>query len=185
MIKQATVHEINALLETGGECQVVDVREFSEFNTARIAEAQLMPLSNFEKHAAEIDRSKPVYLMCRSGNRARQAAEKLAARGFTDIHVVEGGMTAWAGAALPVVKGESTVWPLERQVRFTAGLLVVIGVVLGFAATPYLFLISGLVGAGLVFAAVTDTCGMAMILARMPWNQAPAACDPPPKTSER
>jgi rhodanese-related sulfurtransferase len=173
MIKQATVHEINELLDSGGECQVIDVREFSEFNSERIADAQLMPLSNFEKHADEIDHSKPVYLMCRSGNRATQAAEKLAAKGFTDIHVVKGGMTAWAGADLPVVKGESTVWSLERQVRFTAGLFVLVGVVLGFAVSPYLFLLSGFVGAGLVFAAVTDTCGMAMVLARMPWNQQP------------
>ena len=91
-------------------------------------------------------------------------------------------MTAWAGANLPVIKGESKVWSLERQVRFTAGLLVLAGVVVGFAVTPYLFLLSGFVGAGLVFAAVTDTCGMAMMLARMPWNKAPAACDRPQKT---
>lgn len=174
MIKQATVHEINELLDSGGECQVIDVREFSEFNSERIADAQLMPLSNFEKHADEIDHSKPVYLMCRSGNRATQAAEKLAAKGFTDIHVVKGGMTAWAGADLPIIKGESKVWSLERQVRFAAGLFVLTGVVLGFAVSPYLFLLSGFVGAGLIFAAVTDTCGMAMVLARMPWNQKPA-----------
>ena len=179
MIKQATVHEINEMLETGGECQVIDVREYSEFNSERVADAQLMPLSNFEKHAAEIDHSKPVYLMCRSGNRAKQAAEKLSAKGFTDIHVIEGGMTAWAGAALPIVKGESKVWSLERQVRFTAGLLVVTGVVLGFVVSPYLFILSAFVGAGLVFAAVTDTCGMAMVLARMPWNKAPVACETP------
>jgi Protein of unknown function (DUF2892) len=86
-------------------------------------------------------------------------------------------MTAWAGAALPVVKGESKVWSLERQVRFTAGLLVMIGVVLGFAVSPYLFILAGFVGAGLVFAAVTDTCGMAMVLARMPWNKGPAVGD--------
>jgi rhodanese-related sulfurtransferase len=174
MIKQATVHEINEMLGSGGECQVIDVREFSEFNSERIADAQLMPLSNFEKHADEIDHSKPVYLMCRSGNRAKNAAEKLAAKGFTDIHVIEGGMTAWAGANLPVVKGESKVWSLERQVRFAAGLFVLTGVVLGFVVSPYLFLLSGFVGAGLIFAAVTDTCGMAMVLARMPWNQKPA-----------
>lgn len=175
MIKQTTVHEINQLLDTGGECQVIDVREFSEFNSERIADAQLMPLSNFEKHAAEIDHTKPVYLMCRSGNRAKQAAEKLSAKGFTDIHVIQGGMTAWAGANLPVVKGESTVWSLERQVRFTAGLLVLSGVVLGFAVSPYFFLLSGFVGAGLTFAGATDWCGMGMLLARMPWNKAPEA----------
>jgi rhodanese-related sulfurtransferase len=178
MIKQVSVHEVNELLDSGGECQVIDVREFSEFHSERIADAQLMPLSNFEKHAEEIDHSKPVYLMCRSGNRAKQAAERLMKKGFTDIHVVEGGMVAWAGAELPVVKGESKLWSLERQVRFTAGLIVLTSIVLGFLITPYLYLLSGFVGAGLVFSAATDTCAMGMLLARMPWNKGPAACEP-------
>lgn len=171
MIKKATVEEVSGLLAGSRECQVVDVREFSEFNTERIAEARLVPLSRFEKRADEIDHSKPVYLVCRTGKRAAQAAEKLAGKGFTDIHVVEGGMAAWTVAELPTIKGESGIWPLERQVRFAAGLLVLAGVALGFAITPYFFALSGFIGAGLVFAAVTDTCGMAMVLARMPWNQ--------------
>jgi len=172
MIKQATVEEINSLLNGTGECQVIDVREFSEFNSERIAEAQLMPFSNFEKHADDIDHSKPVYLMCRSGGRAAQAATRLSAKGFTDIHVIKGGMQAWAAADLPVVKGDSKVWSLERQVRFTAGLLIVTSVILGFTVSQYFFIISGLFGAGLTFAGATDWCGMAMVLARMPWNKA-------------
>ncbi len=174
MIKQATVHEINELLSSSGECQVIDVREFSEFNSERIADAQLMPLSNFEKHADEIDHSKPVYLMCRSGNRAAKAAEKLAQKGFTDIHVIEGGMAAWGSADLPIIRGESNVWSLERQVRFAAGSFVLAGILLGAFVSPYLYLLSAFVGAGLVFSAATDTCGMAMVLARMPWNKAPS-----------
>ena len=184
MIKHISVQAVNEMLDTGEECQVIDVREFSEFNSERIADAQLMPLSNFERHADEIDHSKPVYLVCRSGNRAKQAAEKLIRGGFTDIHVVDGGMVAWAGAALPVVKGESRTWALERQVRFAAGLMVLAGVVFGFLLTPYLFLLSGLVGAGLTFSAATDTCGMAMVLARMPWNKSPASCDQSPAVDE-
>ena len=179
MIKQATVHEINNLMDTGGECQVIDVREFSEFNSERIADAKLMPLSNFEKYEAEIDHTKPVYLMCRSGNRAKQAAEKLVNKGFTDIHVIEGGMTAWSGAKLPVIKGESKVWSLERQVRFAAGAFVLTGVLLSVFVSPYLILLSVFVGAGLMFSAVTDTCGMGMVLARMPWNCGPVACEAP------
>jgi rhodanese-related sulfurtransferase len=176
MIKQTSVHEMNELLG-GGECQVVDVREFSEFNAERIAEAQLMPLSNFEKHADEIDHSKPVYLMCRSGNRAKQAAEKLSSKGFTDIHVVQGGMVAWSSANLPIVKGESKVWSLERQVRFTAGSIVLLGLLLGSSVSPYLYLISAVIGAGLMFSAVIDWCGMGMLLARMPWNKGPISCE--------
>lgn len=177
MIRQITVQEVKGILETGGECQVIDVREFPEFNSERISDARLMPLSNFEKHADEIDHSKPVYLMCRSGTRARQAAKKLSSKGFTDIHVIEGGMNAWAAANLPIVKGDSKVWSLERQVRFTAGLLALTGVVLGYSVTPYFFLVSGFVGAGLTFAGATDWCGMGMLLARMPWNKrATQAC---------
>ncbi len=175
MIKQTSVQEINGLINGGGAYQVIDVREYSEFEAAKIQPAKLVPLSNFESRTGEIDRLQPVYLMCRSGNRAKQAAEKLVKRGFSDVHVIEGGMLAWEGANLPIVKGASKVWSLERQVRFAAGSLVVFGVLLSLLIHPYLIALSGFVGAGLVFAAVTDTCGMAMMLARMPWNKANGA----------
>lgn len=171
MIKETTVNEIHSLINSGNECQVIDVREFSEFDRERIASASLMPLSNFEKHTAEIDRLKPVYIMCHSGNRATKAAQRLAAKGFDDLYVIRGGMSAWSQADLPIIKGESKVWSLERQVRFTAGLLVLVGVILGFAVSPYLFLISGFIGAGLTVSGITDFCGMGMLLARMPWNR--------------
>lgn len=175
MIKKASVREINEMVSGAGEYQVIDVREFSEFSSERIKGAKLLPLSKFEQHTGDIDRSKPVYLMCRSGNRAKQAAEKLAQKGFTDLHVIEGGMQAWTGANLPVIIGESKVWSLERQVRFAAGSLVVLGVILSLVIHQYFIWLSAFVGAGLVFAAVTDTCGMAMALAKMPWNQAKGA----------
>ncbi len=164
-----------------GECQVIDVREFSEFGAERIKDVRLMPLSNFEKHTSDIDRSKPVYLVCRSGNQAKQAAEKLVNKGFTDVSVIEGGMKAWGQANLPVIKGESKVWSLERQVRFAAGILVVLGVLFSVIVHPYFVALSAFVGAGLIFAAVTDTCGMAIVLARMPWNQSKGVtCDVAP-----
>lgn len=174
MIKQTSVQKINELIN-GGACQVIDVREYSEFEAEKIQQAKLIPLSNFEKQIEEIDRFQPIYLMCRSGNRAKQAADKLVKRGFSDVHVVEGGMLAWSQAGFPTVKGASKVWSLERQVRFAAGSLVVAGVVLSLLIHPYLIALSAFVGAGLVFAAVTDTCGMAMMLARMPWNKTNAA----------
>jgi hypothetical protein len=100
-------------------------------------------------------------------------------KGFSDIHVIDGGMIAWSGANLPIIRGESKVWSLERQVRFAAGLLAVTGVVLGALISPYLYLLSAFVGGGLMFSALTDTCGMGMVLARMPWNKAPASsCEP-------
>ena len=93
MTKEIEVRQISQITESG-ECQIIDVREFSEFNSERIEGAQLKPLSNFEKQVAEIDPAKPVYLMCRSGGRAKQAAEKLSHRGFSDIYVITGGMKA-------------------------------------------------------------------------------------------
>lgn len=177
MIKQVKAQEINEMIETGNECQVIDVREFHEFEAERIHQSKLMPLSNFERHADEIDHTKPVYLLCHSGNRARQAADRLLKKGFTDVHVVEGGMQAWASAGLPVVKGETKVWSLERQVRFTAGMLVFSGVLLSVLVWQPLVWLAGFVGAGLVFSAVTDTCGMALMLAKLPWNRGAARCE--------
>lgn len=171
MIKRASVREVNEKL-AGGECQIVDVREFAEYDAERVAGARLAPLSAFENHIGKIDRAQTVFLMCRSGNRAKQAAEKLVSKGFADVRVIEGGMTAWTTAHLPVIKGESKVWSLERQVRFAAGSLVVSGILLSLLIHPYLIALSAFVGAGLVFSAATDTCGMALVLAKMPWNQA-------------
>lgn len=175
MIRQIDVRKINDLINEDGAFQIVDVREYGEFEAEKIHRARLIPLSNFERQIEEIDRLQPVYLMCRSGNRAHQAAEKLVKRGFTDVHVIEGGMKAWVGAELPTVKGASKVWSLDRQVRFVAGSLVVLGAILSILIHPYFIVLSGFVGLGLVFAAVTDTCGMAMMLARMPWNKAKGA----------
>jgi hypothetical protein len=115
--------------------------------------------------------------MCRSGSRAKQAAEKLVKKGFTDIHVIEGGMAAWSSANLPVIKGDTKVWSLERQVRFAAGLMILAGVLLSVLVHPYLVWIAGFFGAGLAFAGATDWCGMAMILAKMPWNRKVQSCE--------
>ena len=81
-------------------------------------------------------------------------------------------MQAWAATGLPIERGTGRVWALERQVRFVAGLLVLLGVLLSLVS-PWFVLLSGFIGAGLTFSAVTDTCGMGMMLARMPWNRKP------------
>jgi len=183
MIKNATVNQVHELLNADGACQVIDVREFSEFDNERIEQAKLTPLSSFEKHISEIETGMPVYIMCRSGNRAKQAGERLLRGGFDDVYVIDGGMVAWSAAHLPTIKGKSKVWSLERQVRFTAGLIVLVGVVLGYFVSQYLFLLSAFIGAGLVFSAATDTCAMGMMIAKMPWNKAPVQCDTPKPVS--
>ena len=117
----------------------------------------------------------PLYFICRSGGRGKQACEKLAAGGFASSVNVEGGTIAWEEAGLPVVRGQKAV-SLERQVRVAAGSIVLIGVALAMFVHPYWVGLSAFIGAGLVFSGVTDTCGMGLLLARMPWNRARKSC---------
>jgi rhodanese-related sulfurtransferase len=124
------------------------------------------------------DKDKPLYVICRSGSRGRQACERFLAAGYTNVVNIEGGTLACVEAGLPIVRGKRSI-SLERQVRIAAGSLVLLGVSLGCLVHPALYGLSALIGAGLVFAGITDTCGMGMMLARMPWNQvndAPAQC---------
>ncbi len=130
-----------------------------------------VPLSRLRELAGTLDRNRPVFLLCRSGNRAASAAAELRALGHRDIIVISGGLDAWIKSGKPVVRGTSHVWSLERQVRFAAGALVLAGSVLAVAVDVRWLALAGFVGLGLVFSAATDTCGMAMILARMPWNR--------------
>lgn len=180
-IKKSSAREAAAeLAENAGRCRLVDVREFPEYEAERVEGATHAPLSALERNIGEIPRDKTIYLLCRSGARAGEAAKRLARLGYADLRVVDGGLQAWASAGLKVERGEGRVWSLERQVRFVAGLLVFSGVALSLIS-PWFVLISGFIGAGLMFSAVTDTCGMGMALARMPWNRKPksdegAAC---------
>jgi rhodanese-related sulfurtransferase len=112
----------------------------------------------------------PLYLLCRTGTRAQQAWKRLHDAGFTHVVCVEGGTEAWEQAGLPVVRGRGVI-ALDRQVRIAAGLLVLLGVGLSILVHPAFVALSAFVGTGLLFAGITDTCGMAMLLAKMPWNQ--------------
>jgi hypothetical protein len=111
-----------------------------------------------------------LYVICRSGSRARQACERFVAAGFTNVVCVEGGTLACEQAGLPVQRGKKAV-SLERQARIVIGSLVVLGAVLALTVHPWFAAFCGLVGAGLVYAGITDTCAVALLLARMPWNQ--------------
>lgn len=115
-------------------------------------------------------REEPLYTICRSGSRGRQACERFHAAGFTNVVNVEGGTQAWERAGLPVVQGKKAI-SLERQVRIAAGTLVLLGTVLGVFVHPAFLGLPAFVGAGLAFSGITDTCGMGMMLARMPWNR--------------
>jgi rhodanese-related sulfurtransferase len=157
--------------EQQSDTLLLDVRTPAEFEEVHVEGAVLHPLTELNPdHVRQLAAGKRgCVLICGSGGRARQAAEKLVASGLSGIHVMSGGMKAWVGEGLPVKRGRKTI-SLERQVRIAAGSIVFVSSVLAYAVSPSWIALAAFVGAGLVFAGVTDTCGMAMVLARMPWN---------------
>jgi rhodanese-related sulfurtransferase len=165
--------QLHDALESGEGVELIDVRTPVEFREVHVSFARNVPLDRFDavQLAAEAGgKEHPLYVICRSGNRADQACQKLVAARYVNVINVEGGTQAWDQAGLPLVRGRKAV-SLERQVRIAAGALVLTGALLGYFISPYWIGLSGFVGAGLVFAGVTDTCGMGLLLARMPWNQ--------------
>ena len=159
--------------------RVLDVRTPGEFDAEHIAGAYNVPLDTLAEHGPEIRASvsDPVVLVCRSGQRARKAEEALAAAGMTNLHLLDGGMTAWIAAGQPVRRGAPRM-SLERQVRIAAGALAATGGFLALLAHPLFAAIPAFIGSGLVFAGLTDTCAMGMLLAKLPYNR-PATCDVP------
>lgn len=156
--------------------KIIDVRTPAEFESMHIPGAYNVPLDTLGEHREELRThlEEPAILVCRSGQRAAQAEQKLAEVGMDNVHVLEGGITAWEAAGAPVRRGRQR-WDLERQVRLVAGLLVAGGVAASLVWKPARFL-SGAVGAGLTFAALTNNCAMGMCLTKLPYNRA-ATCD--------
>ena len=177
MVATISPTQLADLRRRGESFTLIDVRTPAEFGEVHVEGARNIPLDRLDSKAvaAAHGGGGPVYFICRSGGRSSKACEKMAAHGIADVVSVEGGTTAAESAGLPVVRGRK-VMSLERQVRIAAGGLVALGAALAaFAPDETLRTVglglAGFVGAGLVFAGVTDTCGMAMLIARMPWNQ--------------
>jgi rhodanese-related sulfurtransferase len=173
MTQTITPHQLASLRQAGQKIDLIDVRTPAEFREVHVDFARNVPLDRLDPAQLPMltgSSDERLYVICRSGSRAQQACEKLAAAGLANVVSVEGGTSAWDAAGLPVVRGEKAM-SLERQVRIAAGLLVLIGSALGFFVHPYWIGLAAFIGAGLVFAGVADTCGMAMLLARLPWNQ--------------
>lgn len=166
----STVFTPQQLLSRLDSIRLIDVRTPAEFETVHIEGATLMPLDRLDPAHVRVFAGDLCVLVCHSGKRAAQARDKLAAAGCENLAVLEGGVAAWEQAGLPVKRGRQTL-SLERQVRIAAGLLVLTGVVLGTWVHPAFYGLSAFVGAGLTFAGLTDWCGMALLLAKMPWNQ--------------
>lgn len=168
--------ELAARQALGEVSELIDGRTPVEFREVHVTFARNEPLDRLDPNGLMNARNgasqQPLYVICRSGNRANQACEQFVAAGFTNIINVAGGTQAWEQAGLPVTRGKKAV-SLERQVRIAAGLLVLTGVALGYFVNLNWIGLSAFVGAGLTFSGITDTCGMGMLLARMPWNQVP------------
>jgi len=166
---------MNKRLTAEPDLFMVDVRTPLEFSEIHATKAQNEPLDSLHPKAlyetGKLRKDQPVYLICRTGGRAAKAAEKFAAQGFDRAVVVEGGTEAWAAAGLPVERGAAKAISLERQVRIAAGSLVLAGVLLAYFVHPAFVGLSAFVGAGLVFAGITDWCGMGLLLAKLPWNR--------------
>ncbi len=168
VIQKCGASEARERLRQGG-CQVVDVREYPEFAEAHLVGSQLIPLGELRADPKCVQASGEVLLLCRTGRRALEAAELLRAAGGVDPVVIDGGLDAWIAAGYPVANAKGPI-SLERQVRIAAGALVLTGLLLNLVLPGAVFL-SYFVGAGLIFAGITNSCAMGMLIARMPWNR--------------
>lgn len=149
---------------------LIDVREAGEFARDRIAGAQNYPLSTLTLE--QLPRTdKTLVLYCQSSHRSRQAADKLVAAGLKDITHLEGGLSQWQSVGLPLVEDKTAPLPMMRQVQIVAGSLVLMGTLFSVFISPWFLLVTGFVGSGLIFAGVTGFCGMAKLLAKLPYNR--------------
>lgn len=171
MINAIRPADLARKVEQGESLAIIDVRTPAEFREVHVPHAMNLPLDRVSVDAVrQLSESTPVYVICKSGQRSKSACEKLVDDPLLHVELVEGGTEAWIAAGLEVVRGKKAM-SLERQVRLTAGLLVFAGTLLGFFIHAYWLALPAMMGAGLAYAAITDTCAMGMVLARMPWNR--------------
>ena len=177
MVATISPKQLLDLRRRGDAINLIDVRTPAEYGEVHVDFARNVPLDRLSpQDVAGLAGEGPVYFVCKSGGRSQKACEKMLAAGIERVVSVEGGTAACEAAGLPVVRGRK-VMSLERQVRVAAGTLVAIGAALAAFGPDATWKaigtgLAGFVGCGLVFAGLTDTCGMAMLIARMPWNQA-------------
>lgn len=168
--------DLRRLLDDGTDVRLLDVRTPGEFAAGHIPGALNIPLDQLRAVADELARphANTLVLVCQAGGRANSAREILTAAGGKKLVVLEGGMTAWNGAG-GASRSREGRWTLERQVRLVAGTMVLAGVVLSTVWSPAKYF-SGMVGAGLAFAAITNTCAMGLLLGKLPYNRG-RSCD--------
>lgn len=163
-----------ALMAEGA--QLIDIRSADEYAREHIADALHLPLDGLSASTVLPVSTSVLIFHCRSGQRTRMNAAKLetacgSAEARRTVYLLEGGLDAWRAAGLPIVKDTAQPLELQRQVQIVAGSMILLGFVLGIALSPWFHLLSGFVGAGLVFAGVSGFCGLARLLVHMPWNR--------------
>jgi rhodanese-related sulfurtransferase len=166
-----TAQELARQLESGA-IGVIDVREPMEFAGGHIAGSLNVPLARLADTQLP---DGPLVLVCQSGNRSLQGCRRLLERQPSRLLLdLEGGIPAWQQAGLPLLRQANAPLPLMRQVQIAAGSLVLLGLILSHTVAPAWIALTWFVGAGLCFAGISGFCGMARLLAAMPWNRMPA-----------
>lgn len=155
-----------------GEVVVIDVREPMEHKAEHIGGSRLLPLSSFDPAMVPAGDGRKVVLHCRGGTRSAKAAAMLLGAGRTEVMHLKGGLEAWKAAGLAIAKaGGGPRLDLMRQTQIAIGSMVLLWIALGAFVSPWFLALAAFMGAGLVVAGATGTCGMAMVIAKMPWNK--------------
>lgn len=171
-MKTISIEQFHKLLQKplDKKTLVIDVRTAGEYGAEHVEGVQNYPLDQIESFKSELKKFKTVYVHCNSGNRSSKACNTLTKLGLKNLVNVEGGMLAWKKKKYPYIKGKGSI-SIMRQVRITAGALVLIGILLAEYFHPSFIWLSAFVGAGLMYSGISDTCMMGMMLSKMPWNK--------------
>ena len=171
-----SMQQVRAMMSQDPQLRIIDVRTGGEFETMHIPGSFNIPLDTLDEHVEDLaDLEHPVVLVCQSGNRASRAHGTLSGAGKERLHLLDGGIAAWETAGGDVVRGGSDRWAMDRQVRFAAGSIALAGLLASVVVPKSKWLAAG-VASGLVYSAATDTCAMAALLGRLPYNRS-NACD--------
>jgi rhodanese-related sulfurtransferase len=163
--------QLRRLLTEDPDTRVLDVRTGGEFESVHIPGSYNVPLDTLGEHAHDLaDVAHPVVLVCQSGGRASRAHQTLTAAGKDTLHILRGGIVAWEASGGDVVRDTAGRWAMDRQVRFVAGLLVLIAVMASTWLSGLAW-VAAAVGAGLAYSALTNTCAMAVVLGKLPYNR--------------
>lgn len=155
-----------------GEAIVIDVREPVEHAAKNIPEARLCPLGELDKKHPKFPKNKKIVMHCKSGMRGGLACQKLLEiYPELDIYNLQGGIEAWEIVGFKINKSKGWSLPLDQQVQLTLGILLITGSVLAYYLNPLFTILTGFLGCGLTFAGLSGTCGMAKLMAKMPWNK--------------